>query len=214
MRAIFLTVPAGLALGCAGLAFVVAANRNHGEDISGFVAPARHLVTARMSRETEAAAFRTVPTFSVTDSEGRAVTIGAKDAKRPQFVYFILDGCPCSFDAEPLFHKMSHQFAGAVDFISVTDATRAKAHDWSVQLLVNYPVVPDPQKRIIHAFGARSSVYSALVSRDGHIVKMWPGYSAGLLQEMNAALAKEAGIPERPFDPEYAPKVKATGCAF
>ena len=214
MRAIYLTLPAGLALACAGAALMLAANRPHVEEAASLEAPARHLVTPAMIRETDAAAAKPAPTVVAQDSEGKPVVLGAKNAARPQFVYFVLDGCPCSYDAEPLFHKLAKRFSGRVDFVSVTDAPKPRAHEWSVQMLVNYPVVPDPDKKIIHAYGARASVYSALLRRDGHILKMWPGYSAGFLLEMNSAMAKAAGVAEHPFDPEYAPKVKATGCSF
>jgi hypothetical protein len=53
-----------------------------------------------------------------------------------------------------------------------------------------------------------------LLSKDGKVVKMWPGYSVDILQEMNSLMAKEAGVPEKPFDTKYAPKQQASGCAF
>jgi peroxiredoxin len=214
MRAVFLTVPAGLALLCAGAALMVASKTPHMSSVDIKEANVRHLVTPEMIRETEGFARKVAPTMEAVDSEGKRVVLGAKNAPRPQFVYFVLDGCPCSFDAEPLFHKLHKQFKGQVDFVSVTDGNPKKAHDWSVQMLVNYPVVPDPEKRLIKAYGAKASVYSCLLSADGHIIKMWPGYSAGFLKDMNATMAKAANVTEKPFDPEYAPLEKATGCAF
>lgn len=207
-------MPAGLALACAGAALIVAANRPHSSETQDLVAPARHLVTPIMLRETAAETKKPAPAVHALDSEGKEVALGSTNALRPQFVYFVLDGCPCSFDAEPLFHKLAKQFAGKVDFVSVIDAPKSRAHEWATQMLVDYPVIPDPDKKIIHAYGARASVYSALLDRDGRIVKMWPGYSADYLREMNKLMADVSGTPERPFDPEYAPKVKATGCAF
>lgn len=214
IRPYYLTLPAGIALACGGAALMMAGNAPHVESVSIKEAEVRHSVTPQMEKETAEETKKLVTTFEVEDSEGKKVVIGAHHAERPQFVYFVLDGCPCSFDAEPLFHKLHKRFAGKVDFVSVTDAKKDKAHEWSVQMLVNYPVVPDPEKRIIRAYEAKASVYSALISKEGHIIKMWPGYSAGLLQDMNAEFAKAAGVPEEPFDPEYAPKEKATGCAF
>jgi hypothetical protein len=218
MRPIFFALPAGLALACAGGALMLAAkaNRDLPRGIDPWLLPgaARHLVTPKMSAETAKASSNLLPTYRVGDSDGKTVVLAARGAARPQFVYFILDGCPCSYDADPLFRKLSKRFRGKVDFIAVTDGDRARAHDWSVQLLEPYPVIPDPEKKIIHAYGAKASVYSTLISTQGRVVKMWPGYSAGLLQDINATLASEAHVPVQPFDPEYAPKVKATGCAF
>lgn len=174
----------------------------------------RHLVTAQMTVETEARKNKLEPTFQVADVSGKPVTIGSRNASRPQFVYFVLDGCPCSFDAEPLFHDLYEHLNGAVDFVSVTDAGLAKAKDWNSQMGVPYTVVSDPKLDIIHAYGAKAAIYSVLITRDGHIAKMWPGYSKDLLLEMNSTMSKLAGIAERPFDTKYAPTVKATGCAF
>jgi peroxiredoxin len=214
MRAVFLTIPAGLALACAGAALMIAARKPRVESVDIKEANVRHLVTEEMIRETATYTRKPAPTMTATDTEGKTITLGSRNAPRPQFVYFVLDGCPCSFDAEPLFHKLYKQFKGSVDFVSVTDADLKKAKEWSVQMLVNYPVVPDPEKRLIHAYGAKSSVYSTLLSADGHVIKMWPGYSAGLLKDMNSVMAKAANVPEKPFDPEYAPLEKATGCSF
>lgn len=214
MRALYLSIPAGLALTCAGIALYLKSQEAHVESVDIVDAKVRHFVTPQMIEETSRQTLRPAPPFKAVDSEGKGVDIAQKGMPRPQFVYFVLDGCPCSIDAEPLFHDLQKRYLGKIDFVSVTDANKANAHRWSVQMLVNYPVVPDPDKKIIHAFGARASVYSCLVSVDGKIVKMWPGYSAGLLQEINATLAKEIGQTPQPFDTKWAPKEKATGCSF
>ncbi|AIE87653.1 peroxiredoxin family protein [Fimbriimonas ginsengisoli] len=214
MRLAYLSIPAGLALACAGAALMLASREPHSASGTFLEPNVRHLVTQAMMEETAAQMRKVAPTMSALDSEGKPVTLGVRNAKRPQFVYFVLDGCPCSYDAEPLFHKLSRKFLGKVDFVSVTNAGQKKAHDWSVQMLVNYPVVPDPEKKIIHAYEAKASVYSALLSTDGHIIKMWPGYSVDLLKDINAEMTKAANVPLTPFDPEYAPTTRATGCAF
>jgi len=174
----------------------------------------RHLVTEAMTAETEARLNKLEPAITASDVNGTTVSIAPSNGQRPQFVYFVLDGCPCSFDAEPLFHDLYKQFKGHVDFVSVTNGTLEKAKLWNSELSVPYPVVPDPKEEIIHAYGAKAAVYSILITRDGHIAKMWPGYSKDLLLEMNKLMSKLAAVPEKPFDTKYAPKVKATGCAF
>jgi peroxiredoxin len=167
-----------------------------------------------MVAETEARHNALEPTFKVKDATGADVIVGDHQAKKPQFVYFVLDGCPCSFDAEPLFHDLYKRFKGNVDFVSVTNGDLEKAKLWRTELSVPYPVIPDPKEEIIHAYGAKAAIYSALITKDGHIAKMWPGYSKDLLIEMNTVMSKLAGVPEKPFDTKYAPITKATGCAF
>ena len=75
-------------------------------------------------------------------------------------------------------------------------------------------MIPDPSLRLIHGFKALGAIFTALVARNGHIVKMWPGYNIEMLAQMNELLSEEAGVKETYFDPQYAPKVKTAGCAF
>jgi len=218
MRPFLVTIPVGCLLACLGGVMWVQAKARAAMPYSNSVDivtnQPRHLITAQMITETEAKYNDLEPTFFVKDVDGKLVTVGSHHADKPQFVYFVLDGCPCSFDAEPLFHDLYKQFKGSIDFVSITNGTHEKARLWNAELSVPYPVIPDPTEQIIHAYGAKAAVYSVLVSKDGHIAKMWPGYSKGLLLEMNSLMSKIAGVPEKPFDTKYAPTTKATGCAF
>ena len=173
-----------------------------------------HLVTPEMTKGTDAQAKKVAPAFALKDSDGQEVAVGAPNGERPQFVYFVLEGCPCSVDAEPLFHKLYERYKGKVDFVSITNADEEKARRWSVQMLTPYPVIPDPKHEVIKAYEAKSSVYAALVTKDGRIAKMWPGYSQDILADQNALLAKLAGVKVEPFDAQYAPTNTLTGCSF
>ena len=169
----------------------------------------RHFVTGQMELESKAQANRLAPAFVRTDPFGKKVEVGK--AAMPQMVLFVKKGCPCSFDAQPLFNKLAVKYQGKVEFVGVIDKG---AREWSNQLSVIFPVIEEPSLGLMKAFDARASVYSALVARNGHIVKMWPGYSAAWMKDMNALLAKASATKEMPFDPEYAPKEKASGCPF
>lgn len=169
----------------------------------------RHFVTAQMEVETTAMANKVAPAFTRKDDFGKTATVGASD--HPQMVIFVKFGCPCSVDATPIFNKLAHKYEGKIDFVGVIDK---KAKDFSNQFRVSYPLIEEPSLKLMKAFDARASVYSALVARNGHIIKMWPGYSASWLQEMNGLMAKASATKETPFDPEYAPKEKASGCPF
>ena len=214
----YITIPVGCLLAClGGMMWVHAKARSetpYSDSVNIINSQPRHLITAQMLAETEAQKNAFVKPFSVKDCKGRTVELGGRNLPRPQFVYFVLDGCPCSFDAEPLFHDLSKQFKGQIDFVSVTNGGLDKAKLWNSELSVPYPVIPDPKEEIIHAYGAKAAIYCLLISKTGHIAKMWPGYSKDLLLEMNSSMAKIAGVTEKPFDTKYAPITKATGCAF
>jgi peroxiredoxin len=204
----------GLALACGGLLLLTAAKRPHVETTDIEFSEPRHPVTPEMTRKADAETRALAPGFTVKDVLGKEVTLASPSADRPQFVYFVMDGCPCSFDAEPLFHDLSKQFKDQVDFVSVTDAKADKAKRWYTQMLVPYPVIADPDLELIKAYKATNSVFSVLLDKSGHIEKMWPGYSVDILKEMNSLMAKLAGVPEKPFDTKYAPIKKSSGCAF
>ena len=171
----------------------------------------KHPVTPEMETETSKSTLKSAPHFDVID--GREVKHSIGDGERPQFLLFILKGCPCSVDAQPIMNKLSKHFGNAVDFYGITNGDQAEAKDWGVRYSVPFPVVADPSKAIIHGYEAKHSVYSALVFH-GKIVKMWPGYSVDMLAEINETIAKTAGQPVKHFDPEYAPPEKTSGCAF
>ena len=218
MKPILVTIPAGCLLAClGGLMWVQAKARSespYSDSVNIITSQPRHLITTQMVAETDAKRNALEPTFVTKDVTGATVTIGNHSGSKPQFVYFIVDGCPCSFDAEPLFHDLFKQFKGSIDFVSVTNGDLTKAKLWESELVPPYPVVSDPKEEIIHAYGAKAAIYSALITKDGHIAKMWPGYSKDLLLEMNSLMAKLAAVPEKPFNTKYAPTTKATGCAF
>ncbi len=208
-----LAVPSFLALASAAGLLTVAMKAKHDLPTEINEEP-RHPVTADMIVKTDAMKTKVAKPFAVQDVKGKSVVIGGTSLKHPQFVYFVHQECPCSYAAEPLFHALADQFKGQVDFISVTNASTVDAKKWIEEMQVDYPVVSNPKADIMHAYGAVSSAYSALVTTDGKIAKMWPGFSRDLLLDMNREMSLATGQPERSFDTQYAPLKAATGCTF
>lgn len=212
------TLPAGLALICgAGLLMLKAQDDKAAQEnaplgnIKFDTNQPKHPVTPDMEKETALSTLKPAPRFEVAD--GRDVTHTIGFSAKPQFLLFIVKGCPCSVDAQPIMSKLSKHFGDAVEFYGITNGDKAEARDFGVRYSVPFPVIPDHEKAIIKGYQAKHSVYSALVAH-GKIIKMWPGYSVDMLAEINETIAKTAGVPVKPFDPEYAPKEKTSGCAF
>ena len=206
-------LPLGIAFFCVGVVLYLSAEPSQDLGID-FNQPPKHPVTEEMVRNASTMARKPAPAFSLADVKGEPQRISGAALDRPQLVLFILDTCPCSIDAQPLFNKFSKHWAGKADFIGVINTDAKKGRTWSSDYRAIFPIVPDPKLEIIRAYHAQQSVYSALVSRDGGIVKLWPGYSSDMLQEMNKLIATELGEPVRPFDTQYAPKEKTSGCYF
>lgn len=173
-----------------------------------------HPVTSKMVRETEALARKALPLRKTKTYLGEPVVLAPAKGERPQFLVFIQDGCPCSVDAQPLFNALHKRFGTRIDFVGIIDGDAERARAWAVEKSSRFAIVPDPEKDLIRAYGATSSAYSALVTRQGRLLKMWPGFSVAYLQEMNRLMAKLLGGATQPFDALYAPLEPRTGCAF
>lgn len=174
----------------------------------------RHPVTATMAEEAEATARKAAPPFDGVDASGRRRTLDALTHDRPLVLYFMKDGCPCSVDAEPLYQRMAAKFGAKANFAAVINGGQMVADKWLKVMKTPYPVILDPDQRIIKDYGIERSVYLALIDPEGRIVKLWPGYSATMLKELNAALSQATGTEETPFDPLYAPVELSSGCSF
>ncbi|HWD41972.1 MAG TPA: hypothetical protein VG944_24240 [Fimbriimonas sp.] len=212
MRIAFLALPFTLSVAAAGGFLMAYAKRQPTPGIDLSQPP--HVITRQMEIETAAMANHRAPDLTGISDQNKPIKLAPDNAPRPQFVLFIKDECPCSVNAQPIFNDLSRKYKGSVDFYGVIDGDVAKAKNYAGQFSVAFPVIGDKDLKIIHAYEAKAGVYSALIARNGHIVKMWPGYCVDILKEMNDLLSQTAGIKTTPFDPEYAPTKRAAGCAF
>ena len=202
-----------LVLGIAG-GFIVYLAKTQQTQVAGLdLTQPRHPVTAELTKQAEAMAKTVAPFFRVQSTEGKPVLVGGKGPK-PQFIYFVKEGCPCSIDGEPLMQNLAKQFGGRIEFVSVTDAKIDSAKKWEYEMRVPYPLISNPKLDMMKAYHAKGSLMSALVGTDGVIIKYWPGYSKDILKEMNSIMAKTLNEPAKPFDTQYAPVRKTTGCEF
>lgn len=214
MKLAFIFVPLGIALAVAGGILFYAsmgpapASATEKPYIIGEI---RHPISPDQLKAASSMAQRVAPFFKVRDAHGIDVQIGGT-GKKPQFVYFILDGCPCSLDAQPLFNRMYQRYKDKVDFIGVITSERAKAIDFAGMTTLLNPLVCDPDCRIARAYKAPQSTYSAIIRPDGTIERLYPGYSQAFLHDINRRLALLTGVKETPFDAAYAPDKPTSGC--
>src|ERR1044072_7539062 len=94
-----------MALGVAGGLMYYAGGRSEPLEKVYIAGEVRHPINAEMVAEAKAMSKKPAPFFKVKDAHDLDVHIG-RQGKKPQFVYFILDGCPCSLDAQPLYNKL------------------------------------------------------------------------------------------------------------
>lgn len=174
----------------------------------------RHPVTTQMWQTAKTLESVAAPAFRLKDASGKEYDFASLSKGRPVVLYFIKDGCPCSIDVEPLLQKMAKSYGDAVQFVGVLNGGPEVAAKWQTVARTPYPVLLDPEVKTMRAFKAERSTYTALIKPDGTIVRLWPGYSADMLKELNAAVAKQANVDAKPYDPAYAPQRITSGCSF
>lgn len=193
-----------------GLLFAVLTQRS--QDMQ-FDPRVRHYVSKRMISETEKMATQTAAPFLLKDIKG--VPHGLSDLTKdgPVLLYFINQTCPCSVDAEPMFNAFAVAYPQA-KVVGVIDCEGPPAQKWADENQSNHTILVDPLNKTMADYKAISSVYSALITQGGKIVKMWPGYSQTMMDEASKALADLVGAPAAKLDRRLAPKEMAAGCEF
>lgn len=173
----------------------------------------RHAITPTIRREVATSSKTVAPEFERIDCNGGPVSLKTALAKGPVFLIFIMDSCPCSYEAQPFFQRIAKAYGDKVSFIGVTDGTPAQAREWKAHFEITYPVISEPKKDLMHLYKAKHSAYTALVNKDGSIEQLWPGYSQAELKSIAKSLGSvTASNPKLDFGD--APLKPTTGCEF
>lgn len=151
------------------------------------------------------------PAFEAAASDGKTHTLDGLVAKGPVFLYFIKADCPINANAVKYYNRLGEAYAGKATLVGVIDRDAAGFEKWKGKYRPTYPVLFDPEKRIIQEYGAAKSPWVIQVSRGKTIAAAWDGYSEGQLAELNAGLAEAAGSPPTPVDLSGAPGKPTAG---
>lgn len=180
----------------------------------------RHFVSDRMVSDTERRAKQPAPDFTLPvcwpkGNSLSATTASLKqlDEHSPVLLYFINTECPCSVDAEPMFNAFSTAYPD-LKVIGITNADLKASAKWAEQNRPNHIILSDPKLGSMKAYGAISSVYTAIITQSGKIVKMWPGYSQSMMDEVTKIVSDLSGKPAVKLDRKLSPEDMAAGCAF
>ncbi len=176
--------------------------------------PPKHLVRPEMLVATARMTDATAPTFraQATDEVFYDLKVLTKD--ETVVLVFIKDGCPCSRAAQPFFNRLFEACRKHARFFGVFDGKVSEARKWAKQNEVAFPILSDPDLRIVHEYKAEYSAYVALIAQGGTIAKLWPGYSVEMLTDATARLARLRGDTAKPIDTTDAPTELTTGCPY
>jgi hypothetical protein len=176
-----------------------------------------HYVTPRQLTDSAALATTAAPALEATTDGDRLFAWPRPDDRRPLLLVFVKKDCPCSVELEPFFHGLERSYGDVVLFAAVMDADVATAKRFSVANATPYPILADPERKLIHRFRAENGAYVVLlVPRGAALVvdSLWPGCSAEMSARLGRRLAVVAGVGERPLDATGLSSALITGCPF
>lgn len=157
-----------------------------------------HPVTQWMADAADAAAGRSVPPLP-----GSAV---------PTVVVFILPGCPCSEEYEPLTQTLAAYLGSRAQVVGIVRGSDKETTEWGLRFRTPFRLVADPDGTTARQYGAERSAYTALVLDGRTIHRMWPGFSADMLREIADRLAGASVDSLGGFDASGAPERLTSGC--
>jgi peroxiredoxin len=174
----------------------------------------KHRVTPSMLTTTDTMARQTAPGFALKATDGVRYDLESLTKEGPLVLVFIKDGCPCSSDAQRYFNRLYAAYGKDVRFLGVIDVDNDRGRAWGQKNGSTFPLVADPDLAVIHAYKSESSAYVALIAKGGEIDHIYPGYSASMLAESSARIARLAGVTPRVIDATGAPDELLTGCSY
>jgi len=181
-------------------------------DRSGF--HENHLLGPKQLAESNAAARREFADLAADAHDGRRLDWQQLSEGRPVLLVFIKDGCPCNAEFDSYLRRVEKLYRDDVRFVGVIDGGVETARRYVERSRVEYPILADADRRLIHRFKARNGCYSALLTADGALDTLWPGYSADALRDLARRIATLTHVAERLPDVADVPAALTTGCPF
>lgn len=150
------------------------------------------------------------PAFKLTGTDGKSYTQNSFE-KKPALVVFLNSQCPHSKKAAPDFNKLFKGLGAGVQVIAITDLDAKAAKMYAKELKAEFPLLADPDRKIIKKFGAKFSLDMTVISgKKPAFPQIWEGYSEDWVKE---TLSKSgAKLPK--FDFAFLPDDRQSGCQF
>jgi len=170
-----------------------------------------HVVTGESAKQVSSLLGTDAPGFTLADIEGKTLTLATQD--RPVLLFFVEQECPCCVGAKPFLERVRSKYKDVLDTVAVIDADVPRAKKWSDSVTALFPVLSDPEQKVVKQYRAERGAYTVLVHQ-GKIIRAYPGYSGAMLTDLGRAVAESAKVPVRPIDTSGAPEKMVTGCTF
>lgn len=130
------------------------------------------------------------PNFQGLDSAGKSHSLKSLTQKGAVHLYFIGDGCPVNHRAVPFFKKVDEAYKGKSNIVGVINGDAAAAKAWAKRYGTKFPILVDPDLKIIRAYGAERSPWAISVGKDGKVMSNHRDGSAKEMKSLNESIAK------------------------
>ncbi len=127
--------------------------------------------------------------FSAKGTDGKTHTLKSVTATGPVFFYFIKEDCPINADAVKYYTRLSAAYKDKAQLVGVFNGDEKQFANWQKRYKVPFTVLLDPDMKIIKGYKAQASPWVMEVDSKGKVAKVWPGYSAPMLNELSASMA-------------------------
>lgn len=116
------------------------------------------------------------PQFSAVTTDGQNVSGADLWKDGPVVLLFFATWCSVCVNHQSEFSAMAQRYAQVAKVLGVLgDEEEPVIQEYLVQHPVTYPVVVDTQYKLWRDFAVVEPPSMALISKDGYIVKGWPG---------------------------------------
>ena len=182
--------------------------------ISGSTKDEKHRATPAQVEAGIQRSGTSAPDFTAPASDGATYRLDEIVRGGPAVLVFIKTDCPCSRSADPFFQRVQAAGRGWVRFFGIIDGDVAAARKWVHETGAVFPILADPERRIVEAYHVENSAYVAFIRPGGRINKLWAGYSEPMLRELAGLMAPWVKPGLDPLDVADAPSDLYTGCPY
>lgn len=154
-----------------------------------------------------------LPTFDLPNVDGKKVfSTDLQNPGHPAFIYFINDMDNTSRETTAYFNRLVRMYQpGNVKVFGITNARQEQARSWQSEFKPPYQVLTDPQLASMKLMAIKSAPTIVMINPDGKVGRIWSGFSAPMLKEVNAAMAGSVSRRAQVFDLGTAPATTRYG---
>lgn len=155
---------------------------------------------------------KAAPDIDQVDAAGKPFRLRDSLNKGPVLVYFISTTCPVT-DAASKYYERIHKAFPKDKFtvVGIVNDEKEGFIEWNKEHKLTFPVVCDPQYKVIRAYAVSTAPTSFLIGPNGRVTRVWKGYSEGYLKETAGVVATYLSVEAPKIDFSGAPKSVAVG---